>query len=151
MPVSLHARQWIWNDLPDWLPIVFSVELCLCITLNIMRFLTDISDIPCEQGSCFIISLFPAILSALLLQREDVWHDWWPQHIIPNTEPSLNSRAAIVRRMSPIDLSSILSRSIKRPAGEENCLLWNVWCLYGITLVITKWLSHFVPFLMQQI
>lgn len=42
-----------------------------------------------------------------------------PQHIILNTEPSLNSRATIVRRMSPIDLSSILSRSIKRPAGEK--------------------------------
>lgn len=62
---------------------------------------------------CLLMSLFPFFTVSVC----DMIYDL--SKLSPNTEPSLNSRAAFVCGMSPIDLSSILSWSIKRPAGEK--------------------------------
>lgn len=58
-----------------------------------------------------------SVFSFFTVRMHDMMYDL--SKLSPNTEPSLNSRAAFVCGMSPIDLSSILSWSIKRPAGEK--------------------------------
>lgn len=67
--------------------------------------------------------MFQSITSASVFFFFSEWrmHDMIDDlsRLSPIQKPSLNSRAAIVCGMSPIDLSSIFSWSIKRPAGEK--------------------------------
>lgn len=65
--------------------------------------------------------MFQSITSASVFFSEWRMHDMIDDlsRLSPIQKPSLNSRAAIVCGMSPIDLSSIFSWSIKRPAGEK--------------------------------
>ena len=78
-----------------------------------------------EEGSCFCNRYVSIHYISQCFFLSFFFAEWMHDMIddlsrlSPIQKPSLNSRAAIVCGMSPIDLSSIFSWSIKRPAGEK--------------------------------